>query len=165
MENNNGFIFKLSQSKKIDILKSFEIDSQRLISSTQIVLQKRNYWTEGKNNSINFNYSPRYTTHSGKNGIEGIKVFRKGFFEFKKTHEEKIELNSRINLIPLISLAALTFLFSCLIGLLSSSINGKIGFIVFGLALFGFIIILGRQTIKHKISSIIKEVMNTQPNI
>lgn len=159
MKDKNAFTLKLTKSKKIDILKSFEIDSQRLIAAAQIVLQKRKFRTEENNNNVHFDYSPRYTTHSGDNEMEGMKIFRQGIIEIKKTSDQKIEINSHINLGPLIFLASLFGLLSCLIGLFSSSSSGKFGFVIFGLALFGLIIAIGRKTIRDNISSIIRDVI------
>ena len=159
MKDKDDFTLKLSQSKQIDILKSYEIDSQRLIAAIQIVLQKRKFRTEEKNDTVHFNYSPRYTTHSGDNEMQGMKIFRHGVIELNKISNEKIEFKSQINLGSLIFMAALSCIFSCLIGLLSSTTNGKIGFVIFGLALFGLIMVIGRNTIKDNISSIIRDVV------
>lgn len=52
MKDENNFTFKLKQSRKFNIAKSFDIDSKKFLEAVQSELQERKFKTKQGNTNI-----------------------------------------------------------------------------------------------------------------
>ncbi|PKA96951.1 hypothetical protein B0O79_0598 [Flavobacteriaceae bacterium MAR_2009_75] len=58
MKDENNFTFKLKQSRKLNIVKSFDFDSKIFLEAVQSELQKRKFETEQSSTNVFFRYAP-----------------------------------------------------------------------------------------------------------
>lgn len=109
----------------------------------QQVLKARKIRSEVKNGEIHFSTLTGFTTHSGENELEGMKILRSGTIRTTKKSETEFEIIFQTDLYGLLTMSIFGGVFCGLLCIFQEDLKSKLVVLVLALALGILIFRLG----------------------